>query len=210
MLRNKKSMTLVEFCCLIIAIILLVTFTGFGSKIYAAFAKQQYINSYNNLVDKIENVVNSELEEDSNILVLDENEKILFFNKDKNEVILKRIGSLGTPAPGQPSPKSEEFTNTYQKPNVEECKKSCICLCKECKADDKDVIFNNIGNCKEIDGNFVVTETGIVQMNEFKGSITVEGGFFLRRIGPKSRTVYIEKKDKDIGVCFQKPCIKSK
>lgn len=210
---NKKSMTFNEFLGLIIALTLLFFLIIYpGSKIYASFSKQQYVNSYNKLVATIENIADSDLTEDSTDLILDENEKILFFNKDSNQIILKKTKSGGgTPAPGAIPLPDVEFTNIYQKLEIEECKeRSCICLCKDCKADDKDITFTNIGNCKAINGIFDVTETGIVQMKEFSGSITIEGGFFLRRIGPKSRTVYIEKKNNNIGVCFQKPCIEEK
>lgn len=209
--NNKKSMVLNEFLSLVIAVILLFFISSIFWKYCDIAEKQRYLNSYNNLVEKIENIADSDITEDSTDLLMGDNEKILFFNKDANSIIINRPGSSeGTPAPGALPLETKEFYHIYQKPDVEECKeKNCICLCKSCKSDDKGVIFKNIGNCQGIDADFVVTEMGIVQMREFSGPITVKGGFFLRRMESRLRTVYIEKKNDKIGVCFQKPCIEN-
>ena len=61
-MNNKKSMAFNEFLGLVLALTLLFVFIIYpGSKLYSAYSKQQYTNSYNNLVATIENIADSEL-----------------------------------------------------------------------------------------------------------------------------------------------------
>ena len=94
MKMNKKSMTFNEFLGLVIAIALVFTFIIYpGSKLYAAFTKQEYINSYNKLTATIVDIGNSEKKTDSTStdLIMDENTAIIAFPKDSNGIVLDLV-----------------------------------------------------------------------------------------------------------------------
>ena len=87
-MNNKKSMAFNEFLGLVLALTLLFVFIIYpGSKLYSAYSKQQYTNSYNNLVATIENIADSELNEDSTDLIMEDDTAIVIFKQYLQKMI---------------------------------------------------------------------------------------------------------------------------
>src|SRR3989344_4929790 len=185
MKMNKKSMTFNEFLGLVIAIALVFTFIIYpGSKLYAAFTKQEYINSYNKLTATIVDIGNSEKKTDSTStdLIMDENTAIIAFPKDSNGIEFQKsiVGTIGTGGA------SSRILESIPKPDT--CKdKACICLCQNFKeVDYKLVCEKNI--CNSLDNldffsmeNMRIKDIGSVGGGWSFSLIDIKGGILLTR-----------------------------
>jgi len=208
-MNNKKSMAFNEFLGLVLALTLLFVFIIYpGSKLYSAYSKQQYTNSYNNLVATIENIADSELNEDSTDLIMEDDTAIVIFKKNADEIKIDYAGA---------------FPYFLKRMNECEKEKACICLCKKTQDLEKGEKKCE-GICKTLDGDFInwlnprqlgIGNIGelerykdIANIEEFKA---VEGGFFYSRRdfpkSPQAKIIYIEEYNDFISICFDKPCI---
>lgn len=205
---KKKGMTFNEFLGLIIALTLLFFLIIYpGSKLYASFTKQQYVNSYNKLVDLVEN---SDLEEESTDLIMDFGTAIIAFPKESQQINFKET-IVSTIAPAPPS----ELESSIPKPAICE-DKACICLCKNFEVKEPNYKFvceKKICNSFD-DLDFLDMKD--MRINEIKLGATssihdIEGGILITRLSKevKSRTIYIQKTDK-IAMCLEYPCIEEK
>ena len=208
-------MTFNEFLGLVIALVLLYFLIIVPSvKYFNLYGKQQYINSYNNLNNKVNDIANSELEESSDVLAMNEKSYIAFFSKEAGKIEFSYFsGEYDITDPTGYTITKEFILN---KPINEQCNnKACSCLCTE--YEEKEAV-NYLGRpaaeiiCKkQICNSF----EDIDFSNSIDGSsistIISNGGFIIENKltnipNPKSGTVYIKKEDKLLRICRNNNC----
>ena len=205
---NKKSLTFNELLGLIIAAVLFFFLIMYpGSKLYAAFTKQEYINSYNKLTATIVDIGKSEKTKDSTStdLVMEEGSGIFAIGKSDKVYI-----SFG------------ESLHYFEKPVQCEKDKSCICLCNKGMKQDREKITCNDYICKSIENidfggltnKQLKLDPRVSTGYESKGGLMFgrgKMGILIPFVRSKINTVYIQKIDNNIVFCFEKsPCIEEK
>ncbi len=171
----KKKATLIPFESLIrliiIGILILSLISCVTKKIYPAVFGSKASDSYNNLVNLIENI-----EYDSpqpHNLYLDEDNAILFFTKDSQKIEFE----------GK-EPKYGKLTlkSSFNRPDNCKKDKACICLCKEFK-EGKNNLFECLSKTK-CDKFETINFLDIISANEigitdFWKEYTFTNGFFI-------------------------------
>jgi len=203
---NKKSLTFNELLGLIIAAVLFFFLIIYpGSNLYASFTKQEYINSYNKLVDLIEN---SDLKEESTDLMMDFGTAIIAFPKESKEINFKKTSGGVVGSAGRVS----ETPESIPKPTICE-DKACICLCKDFKRESPNYKFVcKKTNCNSLDDlDFFDMKNMRTNKIDSSSIYAVGGGIIITRVDKevKSRAIYIKKNDK-IAICLEYPCIEEK